>query len=139
MKVRIAAHPRSPTDNPHLFGGREQLRGQTARLVRDSSVVFAHFSTALAFAALWQKPVVFVSNNEIERSWMADHVDCRVALFGAPLVNVDTVQPGDIDLTRWLTVNRAACEDYVRRYVRMPGSPQQPLWTIVSNYLATRV
>jgi hypothetical protein len=139
MKIHIAAHPRSPVDNPHLFGGREQLRGQTARLVRDSSVVFAHFSTALAFAALWQKPVVFISNNEIDRSWMAGHVARRVELFGAPLVNVDTVRPSDIDLTRWLTINHAACEDYVRRYVRMPGSPQQPLWTIVSDYLTSRL
>jgi hypothetical protein len=140
MEVRFAAHPRSNYEqSPHLLGGRSPLREQTAQLVRDSSLVFAHGSTSIAFAALWRKPIVFLTNSDIERSWYGGEIRVRAELFDAPYINIDKFGPEEIDLALRSPGNEQACAEYVRLYVKTPGSAERPLWSIVSDYIEERL
>lgn len=61
LKVQIAAHPRSRYEElGQTFGGREVIKGRTQELVARSSLVLAHASTAISFAALFNKPLLFL-------------------------------------------------------------------------------
>ncbi len=63
IEVVVAAHPKSEYPN-NFFGGRRTIKNNTENLVENSSLVVAHFSTAVSFAIKYKKPLIFVSSTE---------------------------------------------------------------------------
>ena len=61
QKIVIALHPSSIYE-PHTFGNRPFVLGQTAELVRDSEAVIAHNSNAINYAVFWNKPILLCHN-----------------------------------------------------------------------------
>jgi len=65
-KVIIAAHPRAEiTEYKKLFNGREIVHGNSIQLVRYCEFAMTHYSTAINFAIIYKKPILFLSNNEL--------------------------------------------------------------------------
>lgn len=140
MEIKIALHPRSRYEDPiKNFGKREIINGRTAELVRDSQIVFVHASTSIAFAALWRKPIVFLTDNNIEKNWYGEEVRARSRYFDAPTLNLDRFEASEIDITNWNRVNERMCEEYVKKFIKIPGSPERPLWAIVSDFIERRL
>jgi len=131
LKVVIAAHPRSDyTAHGDVFGGREVVMGKTAELIRDCSLVLAHFSTSVNFATLYRKPVVFVTSNALDSSHYGDNVRRMAHLLCNPVVCMDredswTTLPGT------LTIDPGAYSDYVEEYIKTKNSPDRKIWDIV--------
>jgi hypothetical protein len=66
-EVIISVHPRSNQNDLSIcFKGRKCIKGQTAHLVRGSKLVLAHYSTAISFANLFGRPLMFMSFKDIE-------------------------------------------------------------------------
>jgi len=61
MEIVVAAHPKSKY-TPNFFGNRRVLINCTERLIFESSLVLAHFSTAVCYAVKYKKPLVFISS-----------------------------------------------------------------------------
>ena len=59
IEVIIAAHPRADYDRT-TFEGRQIFRLVTAELVRDAEFVLSHTSTAMSYAVLNAKPLIFI-------------------------------------------------------------------------------
>ncbi|MBI2470430.1 MAG: hypothetical protein HYV59_04210 [Planctomycetes bacterium] len=139
-RVLIATHPRAKYDlYSHLFCGREVVAGRTAELVRDAKLVFAHYSTAISFPVLWRKPLVLLTTNDLQRCWVQPLIEAFKKCFCSPLVNVDTYRDVEINLSEWLRVPHAAYNHYIRRYVKVPGTPERPLWEIFSDYIREKL
>ena len=70
LKVIISAHPktRNIDDLKKKFNNRDISIDHTAELVRSSSIVLAHDTSAINFAVLWNKPLLFITTNEINRN-----------------------------------------------------------------------
>ena len=94
IKVVIAAHPRADYDST-IFEGRQIFRLVTAELVRDAEFVVSHTSTAMSYAVLNAKPLVFIYTAAMasavykqkftrETRMYADYLD-------APLYNIDAM------------------------------------------------
>jgi hypothetical protein len=67
LKVVIAAHPKAhfySENNP--FSGRDLYFGKTCDLVSNAVFVLTHHSTALSYAVLFQKPIIFLNSKDIE-------------------------------------------------------------------------
>jgi hypothetical protein len=93
LKVVIAAHPKADY-NPATFEGREAYRLVTADLVRDAEFVICHVSTAVSYAVLNAKPLIFIYTNEMLRAYRNNimrGVRYCADYLGAPLYNVDLV------------------------------------------------
>jgi hypothetical protein len=137
QKVVYAAHPMSKYDqHPSLLAGRTSIQGQTAELIRDCSIVFCHYSTAISFAALWNKPIVFLTTKEINRSIGGPMLSSCASFFSKLPINLQTVRNISKDeIEKWFLPNKKACEDYVRLYIKCPGSSDQNSWEIISLYI----
>ncbi len=134
LKVVIAAHPRSHYEElPGYFGGRECIRDKTLRLVRESRLVLAHGSTALNFANLFHKPVIFLTSSDLDKSGYGAFIKTMANWFGKNPICVD----GDtaIDWGQELTVNISHYERYRRAYIKTEQSEDIPFWQIVANRL----
>lgn len=92
IKIVIAAHPKAEkykNDNP--FNGRELFFEQTPELVANCDCVFAHYSTAINFAILFNKPLQFLLSNEIEKAFLGGSSIMKEASrsLNCPLIRYD--------------------------------------------------
>lgn len=131
LRVVIAAHPRASYREP-WFGPREVHFGQTCELVRQAPLVIAHMSTALSYAVLYRKPVLFATQDRLAAHYPTGPAIERMAevLGGRPL-NLDRL-PAQWELP---VVDEAAYARYREQYIKRPGTPDLPLWAIFADYL----
>lgn len=140
IDVIFSAHPRSRYDlRPYLLSGKVPVQGATAELIRDADVVLSHDSTAISFAILWRKPMIFLTSNELKRSLHGFEIELFSNLLEAPLVNIDNLNELNIDLTAWMGFDEGAYSDYQKKYIKMPGTPELPVWEIFSDYVQKKI
>lgn len=135
IQVLIAAHPCAQyEDRCAYFGGRPIHRGRTAELVRQATLTIAHSSTAINFAVLFEKPVLFITTKRLEQSPATGPLIAGMSawLKKAP-INLDGLQ--HIDWEKEFTVDKAAYACYREGYIKKAGTPEQPLWEIFSQYV----
>ena len=138
-QVIVAAHPRSEYENlPDYFEGRLLIKGETARLVRESAFVIAHMSTAINFAVLYKKPIVFITNDELEnlttgKNLTGLYIRAIAAELGKKPINIDHYQ--SIDWNKELSVNEQKYQQYKNLYIKREGTPVKPVWEIFCDHL----
>jgi hypothetical protein len=94
--VVSAAHPKADYDAA-TFEGRQVHRLVTAELARDADFVLAHTSTALSYAVLNVKPLVFVYTNEMVKAYrdtVIREMHCYASYLDSPICNVDEITRG---------------------------------------------
>ncbi len=136
VEVVISAHPRSAyrTGSTNYFAGLRLEYGRTAELIRDCRVAICHNSTAVQFAVLFGKPIIFVTTDELQASPARESIDRFAHSLGQNSVNLD----GDLTHMDWpaqLRYNPGKYDEYRRRYIKMDGSPEHPHWKIVIDHL----
>ena len=128
LKVVIAAHPRIDyAKHPEAFKGWECIRGDTCRLVKGSELVLGHCSTALNFAYIFNKPVVFKTTEEIEKVFEGTRIHSLSRYFGKESVNIDDVNL-KIDWENEKQVRTECYERYRQAYIKVKGSDELPFW-----------
>ena len=135
--INIAAHPRSKyEEHPDYFGGRPVIRGKTVQIVKESEFVIAHSSTALNFAVLFGKPVIFITTKELQQGFCEGlFIKLMASWFGKLPINVDNSI--EIDWDKELTVDDEAYSKYKNCYIKKNGSEELPFWQMVSNKIKT--
>ena len=74
MQVVIAAHPKSLIyKSKDFFDGRQVIFGRTPELIRDSSLVFAHDSTSIGYAVCFNKPIVSLTSDALQKYQSYNH------------------------------------------------------------------
>ncbi len=135
VRIVIAAHPRSDYGaHPDCFNQFPVVRGQTARLVRDCAFVLMHHSTAVNFAVLYRKPIIFMTTDKLDTAlleepsvaWLAD-------FFHKKMHNLN--RPRQIDWKAEMSVDEQAYRRYQNDYIKKDGSPDLPFWQILAEYL----
>ena len=130
----IAAHPRSHYDKlPNSFDGRKCIRGETIRMVKESRLVLAHSSTALNFANLLHKPVVFLTSSKLNKSFEGPYIREMAECFGKRPIFMDG--NNNIDWNFELTVSKSHYDNYRHAYIKTDHSEDLPFWQIVANRL----
>ncbi|HEY5541326.1 MAG TPA: hypothetical protein VIL41_07730 [Coriobacteriia bacterium] len=137
LRVIVAAHPRADyAMRSGFFGDREVVNGSTVDLVARSSMVIAHASTAVSFAALADKPLLVVKTAAMLSSSYTLTVD-RVA-GGLSIAPICSDEPGVLDGLDWdyKAWSRAGYATYLERYVRSHDAPaDKTTWEIVAETL----
>ena len=131
-EVIIAAHPRSEYERlPDFFEGRKVIRGETLRLVKNSILVLTHSSSALSFAVLYSKPVIFLTQDSYS-DWFRSQIDGLAYSLGQKPINLSESYP--VNLTAELTVNEESYSNYIEAFIKKPGSPEKNTWEIFADY-----
>lgn len=134
IKIIVAAHPKSNyEDLPDYFEGRQVIRGQTAKLVRESKFVLAHASYSINFAVLFKKPVIFLTLDKLKPSFQGALVDVMSGALNKKAINLNG--PYQIDWNTELSIDEQSYEQYKHRYIKMRGTEELPFWQIAANYI----
>lgn len=134
LPVKIAAHPRSRYDlHPDFFQGREVILGKTIELVYDAKFILAHASTAINFAVLYKKPIIFLTSDQIIKTSYGLSIRTFASQFNKIPVNVDDYSGFDIDSQ--ISFDNTRYEQYRSSYIKSPGSPDKFFWDIVADYV----
>ncbi|MBF0504257.1 MAG: hypothetical protein HQL14_04045 [Candidatus Omnitrophica bacterium] len=134
VRVVIAAHPRSAyEDLPDYFNGRLVIKGKTAELVRRSKFAIVHYSASVSFAALFNKPIIFVTTEKLHQTQDAKIIDFMAGLFNKSVINLN----GDlqVDTDREFTVDDTAYKKYIDAYIKPKGTSDLPIWQVFANNL----
>lgn len=140
VDLRVAAHPRSSYRErvPDYFEGIPIEYGRTAELIRDSKVVVCHDSTAIQFAVLFEKPLIFFTTDDLEASLWGKSIAAFASELGKSVINVDRGL-GGVDWRREVSVDAQKYSAYRDRYIKTQGSPEMPHWDIVIDHIERAV
>jgi hypothetical protein len=126
VAVVIAAHPRADYDGS-TFEGRQVLRLVTAELVRDCEFVMSHTSTAMSYAVLNSKPLIFIHTDEmavVYRHKFIREMRCYADCLDAPMYSIDKVQSASDVVVK--PVNQRCYERYKYQFLTSPESENTP-------------
>jgi hypothetical protein len=136
LELRIAAHPRARYFQRHAdYFERIPIEyGRTAELIRDCEAVVCHDSTAIHFAVLFGKPVLFVTSDELIPSYEGRSIAQAAAALGKSAVNLD--RPLDsLDWRKELRVDSEKYREYKNKYIKIDGSPERPMWEVIIDHI----
>jgi len=116
-KVVIALNPkRSLIEAKKNFLNRSVFLNKTAHLIRNSKFSIIHTSTALSYCVLSKKPVIFITNNDLKKSWFQREIDFSASQLRNKVLNIDTLTK-DININNYLIINRKYYKIYVNNYL----------------------
>ena len=134
LEVIIADHPRSNYRDLHdYFKGRKHAKDKTHVLVRESKLVLTHSSTAINFANLFYKPVIFITCSELRNTWFDYQIRGMAKWFGKKPIFMDSAN--GIDFKKELIVNKVKYDKYRQAYIKTKESQDLPFWQIVASRL----
>jgi len=126
MPVLVALHPRSPSADPKPYQGFQTFRDRTASLVKGAQLVVAHDSTAVSFAVLSRKPLLFVECEERRRLiHLGNRTRTLSQVLGAPVTDMRGGRVPDLDSLR---VDDSKYVSYETMYIRHSGCNGIPVW-----------
>ncbi len=133
-EVVIAVHPRANLGVMEpWYGGRTIVYSQTVGLVAGATVVIvAEGSTAIGLAALFRRPLALLASSESDSSIQGMNRSYARAL-DIPLIDLDAPELPPFNLN----VNEEAYAQYVEKYIKRPGTPEEPFWSVVASEIVS--
>ncbi len=119
LKVIVAAHPKAEYgENGRFFKNRTIIKYQTGVLVRDAEFAIYHKSNSLSYLITYQKPIVFVTCDAIERDFISGAQIIRriAAKLGKPVLNVSGSYTKE-QVDEYFQISEQVYFDYIRKYI----------------------
>lgn len=140
-KIIIASHPRADYSMKNPFQNREIIKNKTIELVNNADIVLAHTSTSISFAVLFKKPIIFLTSNEIIKSYDDFRIHSLARELNSVLINIDKFEssPENIDLNEISKINNKNYTDYKRNYIKHPYSENISMWDNIANILINKI
>jgi len=113
VKVEVAGHYKAsfPAIAP-CFGNRSVYYGKTRDMVRQSDFVITIASTAISYAVLFKKPVIFIYSNQLKGGYEAmRQINGMAEMLGTKPINIDNFPE---DFHPYLNVDEAKYASYER-------------------------
>lgn len=133
-RVVIAEHPRAHYVDNSIYGNREMIRGQTARLIRDAEMVLCHISTALDYVILFRKNFMVLYMNEIQLT--SDWENYYIPLFhylNIKGVNISKPYKEETVKEHIYSGAMSTCRKYKQNFIKAHGTPEEPFFETVAK------
>ncbi len=102
FKIKIAKHPREEDNlNSPIYKNKKRFASKylTSKLIYDSNLVITTMSTAISFAALFKKPILFIITNEHYKNISLIQYTKNISnYFKSDLINIDLKKNFKINL-----------------------------------------
>jgi len=135
FKVVIASHPRADNyKKKNYFGGRPVLFNQTPDLIYKSQYVICHYSSAISFAVLYNKPILFITNNAIIEHGSSHYIEDMATYFEKSPINISN-QLDISSLDPLLRINSDLYENFKDQFIKAKGTPELPTFKIIEKVL----
>ncbi|MCQ2130009.1 MAG: hypothetical protein MJY94_01290 [Bacteroidales bacterium] len=131
VQLIIAAHPRS-NYNSLVFNGRPIIKNKTCELTVCSEYVINHSSNSTSFAMLAGKPIVFITNNQMEKcSYMSRYISELSSYLGKEKFNIDEQDLNDMEVS---VVDECKRKKYIESFIISTDSCKKRNGHIFSEY-----
>jgi len=131
-RVIIAAHPRSDCKKlSRYLGGRKIVKGKSDNLTRHSVLAVTHASTSVNFPVLFNKPVLFITTDELENSFVKPWIDVMAAYLDKKAINID--ESLNLKVEEIFRINEDAYNKYKNDYIKKEGTEEGLFWQLVAN------
>tara|TARA_S200000501_G_C20673014_1_gene677184 strand:- start:330 stop:926 length:597 start_codon:yes stop_codon:yes gene_type:complete len=126
LEIIIAGHPKSQVGK-EVWGDRSFIKGDTPKLVKNSCIVIAHYTTAIGFAVLSKKPVLQITSNEYIESIRKDRLKGFKEILNLRTVNIDEYSEKDIT-KEIFNIDKLAYSKYTDQYLKSASLDLEDLW-----------
>ena len=99
-KIIIAGSPKIKYRNNKIFGNRLIKYQLTSLLIKNSRGVLIHNSSAVNFAVLYRKPIIFLTTNEISKTWFGYYNDILANFFKQKIININSYKRADLKMKK---------------------------------------
>jgi len=116
VNIIIAGHPKSlHKKNPDYFGHRSVFYGKTLEIINESDFVITRGSTAISYAVILKKPIIFIYSDELvkDKLYMAS-VTKMAELIGTKPVNINDE---NLHLNDLLVINKENYKSYIDNFL----------------------
>ena len=145
-RVTVAVHPKSSfADTTSIFGGREGVRAGAQTLVGTTELVLCHASASLSYAVIWRKPVLFLTSDDLDKSWYKSHIQEMARILNRPVLNIDTLERvTSVQLEAMIRqpVEEQRYKEYEEQFIKSKFSGDGRLWQLFADglnaYVAAR-
>jgi len=134
LKIIVAGHPKREKNNKNNWNGREQIIGKTAELIKHSTVVLSHYSTALNYAVIYRKPILLITTEEYYNSYRKYQFLAFSIALNIDIINIDKFDK-QIITNEIFNINESILEDYEEKYIRSKNYTSQDIWQHFSEKL----
>ncbi len=133
--ISIAVHPKNKIEIVKKYFKDFKISIQnTISEVENSDIVFCHYSTALNFAYLFNKPIIMIHTNEM----MNKKYYFRSMLALSNYHNIKSINISNFNYTKFnfkKNSNISKYKKYLSDYIKHPKSKQINSWKIFSNFI----
>lgn len=133
-RIIIAEHPRAHYPDSKMYGNREMINAQTARLIKDAEMVLCHTSTALDYVILFEKKFLVIYLDEIKKfyEWETYYIPLLKYLKIKALNISEDYNRERIEKTISFGTSNA-CQKYKQRFIKQRGTKDELFFEIVSE------
>tara|TARA_A100001015_G_C15033912_1_gene734834 strand:+ start:1123 stop:2241 length:1119 start_codon:yes stop_codon:yes gene_type:complete len=130
-KVIIAGHPKKGMKNPYLEKCKFKVEyNKTPELIQMSKFIIMHFSTAVSYCVLFKKPIIFVTNNELNNKRVGHQISTLREILGADAINISNKFK-----KLSLKTNLRKYERFKDNYLKYPNSKDMNSWQLLEKFL----
>ena len=130
MNVKIAAHP---SVNKVQFKKFKSYYNSTAQLVKNAEIVFLHQSTSLSYPILFRKKIIFLTSNEINKTYLSKQIYYRANFFNRLPLNLDE-KIDKKNIKKYVISNSLKYDEYRNLFLKHPKSLKNNFKYIFTKY-----
>lgn len=129
FKVVIAAHPRANIEKySDIFKGREIFFGKSELLVKHCEFVLTHYSTAVNFAVIYKKPILFITSDELITTFIHKYINIFSSTLNQSLINMSHENV----LDSMINIDEECYRQYKEKYIKK-NQQEELSWSIFYN------
>jgi len=76
-----------------------------------------------------------LTSNILKNSWIGPRIDNFAKIINGQIINMDNDLNKPLDLQNLLKIDESKYKNYLDQYLKVPNSPDVPLWEIFTNYI----
>ena len=118
-KIVVAEHPESAALVKELRGRYsrfERHRGETQKLIKQATYVFAHYSTSIGIAVYYEKPIVLLIDDNLRNlPWISKAINTYRQILRLPIVDMEKT---NLEGLEQHSVNKKLYRNYVKKYMK---------------------
>lgn len=141
LPIVVAAHPNGKQFDAYgdLFGGRRTIFDSTAVLSVGAHLAMTHYSSAVTFPVLLEKPVTLLGFKELRQSAQGRVVEVIADTLKRSIVDISAeLDDAKINAILSADVDRFAYREYRKAYISSTDTPGRHAFDALARYLAAR-